>query len=127
MVLEEITRRALAVEANWCAAWATLGGVRSVPPTYVDDTPDFLRVFTPGVAEMLVNIVLRYRGPLPVAAADLERVTAPYRAHHLPYQWWLTYGSEPAGLRDELRHLGLISYGGIPSICLLYTSDAADE
>ncbi len=118
MVLDELTRLALAVEANWCAAWATLGGVRATPPTSVDDTPDYLRVYTPGIAEMLVNIVIRYRGPLPVTAADVARVTAPYRAHHLPYQWWLTYGSEPPGLRDELRRLGLISYGGIPSMAL---------
>jgi GNAT superfamily N-acetyltransferase len=118
MVLEEVTRRALAVEANWCAAWASLGAVRADPPTLVDDTPDYLRVYTPGVAEMLVNIVIRYRGPLPVTAADVERTLAPYRAHRVPYQWWLTYGSEPPVLRDELRRAGLISYGGIPSMAL---------
>jgi GNAT superfamily N-acetyltransferase len=118
MVLEETTRLALAVEANWCAAWASLGGVHSATPTLVDDSPDYLRICTPGIAEMLVNIVLRYRGPLPVTTADLERVTAPYHAQRLPYQWWLTYGSEPPGLRDELRRLGLISYGGIPSMAL---------
>jgi GNAT superfamily N-acetyltransferase len=118
MVLEEATRLALAVESNWCAAWASLGGVRAALPTYVDDTPNFLRVYTPGVEEMLVNLVMRYRGPLPVTAADLERTVAPYRAHHVPFQWWLTYGSEPAGLRDQMRHLGLISYGGIPSMAL---------
>ncbi|HEV2238855.1 MAG TPA: GNAT family N-acetyltransferase [Ktedonobacterales bacterium] len=118
MVLEEVTRLALAVEANWCAAWASLAGVRADPPTLVDDTPDSLRVYTPGVGEMLVNIIIRYRGPQPVAAADVERTLAPYRAHRLPFQWWLTYGSEPPGLREHLRRAGLISYGGIPSMAL---------
>jgi GNAT superfamily N-acetyltransferase len=118
MVLDEVTRLALAVEANWCAAWTTLASVRSDRLTLVDDTPDYLRVCTPGIAEMLVNIVIRYRGPLPVTATDLDRVTAPYREHQLPYQWWLTFGCEPPGLREQMRRLGMISYGGIPSMAL---------
>jgi GNAT superfamily N-acetyltransferase len=109
MVLENVSRLARAVEASWCAAWASLGAVRTQPPSYVDATAEYLRVCTPGMPEMLVNTVLRYAGP--VSANDVERVIAPYRRYHLPFQWWLTLGEEPRGLRDELHRLRMQSCG----------------
>ncbi|HEX9412944.1 MAG TPA: GNAT family N-acetyltransferase [Ktedonobacterales bacterium] len=118
MALENAARLARAVEANWCAAWASLGGVRDLLPTLVDDTAGYVRVCTPGIPELLLNTVLRYSGPVPVAAADLERVIAPYRRHHLPFQWWLTLGEEPRGLREQLYRLQLLSYGGTPCMAL---------
>lgn len=120
MVLEDVNRLARAVEANWCAAWASLGSVRDALPTYVDDTPAFLRVCTPAVPEMLLNTVLRYAGPAPVSAADVERVIAPYRRYHLPFQWWLTLGEEPRGLREQLHRLQLQSVGGAASMALAF-------
>ena len=118
MVTEDLGRLARAVEASWCAGWASLGTVRDQLPTFVDDTPEYLRVFTPGVPEMLLNTIIRYAGPAPVRHADLERVIAPYRRHHLPFQWWLTMGAEPAGLREQLARLHLISCGGAAAMTL---------
>jgi GNAT superfamily N-acetyltransferase len=118
MVTDEVARLARAVEANWCTAWASLGGVPGQLHTFVDDTPDFLRVCTPGVPEMLVNTVLRYAGPAPVAQADLERVIAPYRRYRLPFQWWMTLGDEPRGLREQLHRLQLLSCGGAACMAL---------
>ncbi len=118
MVLENVNRLARAVEANWCAAWASLGTVRDALPTYVDDTPTFLRVCTPSVPEMLVNTVLRYAGPAPVSPNDVERVIAPYRHYHLPFQWWLTLGDEPRGLREQLHRLQLQSVGAVSAMAL---------
>jgi GNAT superfamily N-acetyltransferase len=118
MLTEDLNRLARAVEASWCAGWASLGAVRDELPTFVDDTPEYLRVFTPGVPEMLLNTVIRYAGPAPVKSADLERVIAPYRRHRLPFQWWLTMGEEPAGLREQLARLHLISCGGAAAMTL---------
>ena len=120
MVLDHLTRMAHAVEDGWAAAWASLGAVPATPPALVDDTAACLRVCTPGMPEMLLNIVMRYAaaGPAPVSAADVERVIAPYRQHRLPFQWWLTLGAEPAGLRERLRALGLRSWGGATSMTL---------
>jgi GNAT superfamily N-acetyltransferase len=118
MALDNLLAMARAVERNWCAAWATLGTVREEPRTIVEDTPQFLRVCTPHLSESLLNIVLRYEAPGPVTREDLERVIAPYRAHHLQFQWWQLIGSEPAGLRDQLRALGMQSWGGVPAMAL---------
>ncbi|HKD74393.1 MAG TPA: hypothetical protein VKB76_02815, partial [Ktedonobacterales bacterium] len=65
------------VEHAWCAAW---GSLRYDPATHVDDTPEFLRVVTPGSGEMLLNAVLRFRQERPVERDDIERIIAPYRA-----------------------------------------------
>ena len=46
---EQVTRMARAVEANWSAAWASLGQLRHEPRSLVDDTPTMLRVLTPGL------------------------------------------------------------------------------
>ncbi|HEV8191009.1 MAG TPA: GNAT family N-acetyltransferase [Ktedonobacterales bacterium] len=118
MVLDNLLMMARAVERNWCAAWATLGAVSDEPRTMVDDIPAFLRVYTPGQPESLLNIVLRYEAPGPVTRNDVERAIAPYRAHHLPFQWWQLMGGEPAGLRDQLRALGMQSWGGVPAMAL---------
>jgi GNAT superfamily N-acetyltransferase len=112
MPFEELQRMARAVELNWAAAWASLGAVAQQPPTLVDDTPDVLRVYTPGVDESLLNLVMHYRAPAPTTTVDVERVLAPYRAHRLAPQWWLLLGDEPAGLRDALRAVGMQSWGG---------------
>ncbi|HEX9056418.1 MAG TPA: GNAT family N-acetyltransferase [Ktedonobacterales bacterium] len=123
MILENVNRLAHAVEANWCAAWASLGSAPDARnPTHVDDTPTYLRVCTPGVPEMLVNTVLRYYGPSPVMASDVENVIAPYRRHHLPFQWWLMLGEEPRGLRDHLHRLQLQPCG--TSTCMALELDA---
>jgi GNAT superfamily N-acetyltransferase len=118
MLLEDLGQLARAVEDNWCVAWASLGGVSDEPPTLVDDTAEYLRVFTPAVPEMLLNTVLRYRSREPVVAGDLEPAIAPYRRHRLPFQWWHVLGEEPAGLREELRRLGLESWGGTACMAL---------
>jgi hypothetical protein len=109
MALEHVSRLARAVEDNWCAAWASLGRVADALPTAVDDTDAYLRVCTPGAPDMLLNAVLRYAGTTPVRPPDLERVIAPYRRAHLPFQWWLTVGEEPRGLREQLHHLQMQS------------------
>lgn len=116
MVLEELTRLARAVEDNWCAAWASLGGVRHELPTTVDAPPEFVRVWTPAAPDMLLNIVMRYHGRAPVRRGDLEPIVAPFLRHGLPFQWWLLRGTEPAGLRDQLPRLDLTACGG--SVCM---------
>ncbi|HEX2349573.1 MAG TPA: hypothetical protein VHI51_14170, partial [Ktedonobacterales bacterium] len=72
MALEQLNQMALLVERNWCAAWASLGGVQAQPSTIVDDQPNALRVYTPGMAETLLNMVIRYASPHPVTMADIE-------------------------------------------------------
>lgn len=118
MTLEDLARKARIVEAAWCAAWASLGALSAIPRTFADDTPDFLRVYTPTQQEMLLNIVLRYRNAEPVTAESIERVIAPYRKHRLPFQWWLTLGSDPQGLREQLHTLGMRSWGGATAMTL---------
>lgn len=118
MALEQLNQMALLVERNWCAAWASLGGVQAQPPTIVDDQPNALRVYTPGMAETLLNMVIRYASPHPVTMADIEATIAPYREHQLPFQWWLTRGLEPAGLRERLSGLGMETWGGAAMMCL---------
>ncbi len=105
-------RMARAVEANWCAAWASLGSLTSQPYALVDDTPTMLRVLTPGVAETLMNIVMRYRSPEPATADAIEEAIEPFRYYGLPFQWWLTYDDAPTGLREHLYDVGMRSWGG---------------
>lgn len=118
MALEKLTQRARAVEDNWCAAWMTLGAVTAQPATHVDDAHECMRVWTPGAPEMLLNIVMRFTSRRPVEQGDVEQVIAPFRAHRLPFQWWLTLGLDPAGLREQLRGLGMQSFGGATSMAL---------
>lgn len=118
MALENLGQHARAVEENWRQAWMTLGDVQAQPPTRVDDMPDFARVYTPGAPEMLLNIVLGYASQRPVEQDDVERVIAPFRAARLPFQWWLTLGQEPVGLRERLRGLGMQSFGGATAMTL---------
>jgi GNAT superfamily N-acetyltransferase len=121
-VIEHLDRLARAVEDNWCAAWASLGAVNVAPRTLVDDLPGFLRVYTPGVPETLMNMIIRYTAPGPVTLAEVERVLAPYRAHHLPTQWWLMLGLEPPGLRQQLSAIGMRSWGGAAAMALDLTT-----
>ncbi|HZC04808.1 MAG TPA: GNAT family N-acetyltransferase [Ktedonobacterales bacterium] len=118
MALEQMNRMALLVERNWCAAWASLGAVQAQPATIVDDLPEVLRVYTPGLPETLLNMVIRYTDPQPVTERQVERIIAPYREHKLPFQWWLTRGMEPAGLRERLAGLGMETWGGATMMCL---------
>ncbi|MEO7003389.1 MAG: hypothetical protein ABI068_16360, partial [Ktedonobacterales bacterium] len=118
MALDHLTQLARLVEINWAAAWATLGAVSGEPHTYVDDTADYLRVYTPASTETMLNIVLRYAVAGPARLEQLEAVIAPYRQHHLPMQWWLLRGCEPTGLRDELAALGMESWGGAAAMAL---------
>ena len=83
MAFEELQRLAQAVEQGWAAAWATLGTVTTEPRTIVEDTPEFLRVYTPGLDESLLNLIMRYAAPGPVTPDDIARMLAPYRAHRL--------------------------------------------
>lgn len=119
MALTDLERLARAVEAGWCAAWASLGHVRDALPTIVDDTPGYLRVFTPAVPELLLNATLSRPDPgAPRNLDDLERVITPYRRNRLPFQWWLLYGAEPPGQRDGLRSLGMESCGSSSCMAL---------
>ena len=43
---------------------------------------------------------------------------APYRRFHLPFQWWLVPGIEPAGLRRSLEQIGMHSWSGATSMAL---------
>ncbi|HEV2456903.1 MAG TPA: GNAT family N-acetyltransferase [Ktedonobacterales bacterium] len=112
MALEQLAKMARVVEDAWCTAWASLGALPATPPTLVEQTPDSLRIYTPGVPEMLLNIVLRYSAPGPVTAADVERVIAPFRRYRLPFQWWVNPDAEPQGLSRQLHALGMRTWGG---------------
>lgn len=125
MALDQLDQMARLVERNWAAAWASLGQARATPPTLVDVSSDYLRVYTPGVPESLLNMVIGYHGAPGVTAADIERVIAPYRQWRLPFQWWLTRGAEPAGLRQRLSALGMESWGG--ATMMLLPLDRLDE
>ncbi|HEY8325549.1 MAG TPA: GNAT family N-acetyltransferase [Ktedonobacterales bacterium] len=118
MALERLNQMALLVERNWCAAWASLGGAHALPATIVDDQPSVLRIYTPGLAETLLNLVIRYANLQPVTMPDVEAIIAPYREHQLPFQWWLTREMEPAGLRERLSALGMETWGGATMMCL---------
>lgn len=118
MTLEHLTQMALAVEDNWTAAWIALGNVRTPPVTHVEQTAECVRIYTPGQPEMLLNMVIRYQGQRYADTSDVERAIQPYRQHRLPFQWWLTLGTEPAGLRQSLRALGMQSWGGATSMSL---------
>jgi GNAT superfamily N-acetyltransferase len=118
MSVEDLARRTRIVEDAWCAAWASLGAVPARPRTLVSDTPGMLRVITPGAPETLLNIILRYHAANPVTRADVERAIAPFRAERLPFQWWLALGDEPEGLRDQLRRLGMQTWGGAAAMTL---------
>jgi hypothetical protein len=121
-VLERLDHLARAVEDNWCAAWASLGAVNVAPRTHVDDEPGYLRVYTPGVPETLMNMIIRYTAPAPVTPDAVERVLDPYRAHHLTTQWWLMRGLEPPGLREQLIAAGMQSWGGAAAMALDLTT-----
>jgi GNAT superfamily N-acetyltransferase len=116
MSLEEMSALARAVERNWRAAWAALGAVEAEPRSVVDDTTGFLRVYTPGVSESLLNLVMSYQSPDPVTSEDVLDTLAPYHELHLPVQWWLLLGDEPRGLRDSLRAIGMESWGGATAL-----------
>jgi GNAT superfamily N-acetyltransferase len=118
MTLERLARDARAVEEAWAAAWATLAGATDEPRTVADDLPDYLRVYTPGAPDMLLNLVMRYDAPGPVTMEQVEQVIAPYRRNALPFQWWLTRDAEPRGLRERLRALGMRTWGGSTSMTL---------
>ncbi len=118
MTLERLAHDARAVEDAWAAAWASLAGSADEPRTVVDDLPDYLRVYTPGAPDMLLNLVMRYNAAGPVSAEAVEQVIAPYRRNALPFQWWLTRDAEPHGLRERLRALGMRTWGGSTSMAL---------
>jgi GNAT superfamily N-acetyltransferase len=118
MSLGDLTALARAVERNWRAAWAALGAVATEPRSIVDDTSGFLRVYTPGISESLLNLVMSYRSPEPVTPEDVFETLAPYRQRGLPAQWWLLLGDEPVGLRDALRAIGMESWGGATALAL---------
>jgi GNAT superfamily N-acetyltransferase len=118
MPLEDLTALARAVERNWRYAWAALGAVETEPRSIVEDTSGYLRVYTPGASESLLNLVMSYQSPEPVTPEDVFETLAPYRERRLPMQWWLLLGDEPMGLRDALRTIGLESWGGATAMAL---------
>jgi GNAT superfamily N-acetyltransferase len=118
MPLEDLTALARAVERNWRAAWAALGVVNTEPRSIVDDTGSFLRVYTPGISESLLNLVMSYQAPGPVTPEDVFETLAPYRQRGLTAQWWLLLGDEPAGLRDSLHLIGMEAWGGATALAL---------
>ncbi len=117
-VFEHLDWLAAKVEENWCAAWASLGAVQAKPRTVVEDTPECLRVYTPGMPETLMNMVIRYRATGPVTAEAVAHVLQPYRRHGLTTQWWLMLGMEPSGLRERLAAVGMQSWGGAAAMAL---------
>ncbi|HEX9036069.1 MAG TPA: GNAT family N-acetyltransferase [Ktedonobacterales bacterium] len=106
------------VERNWAAAWASLSRARATPPTFAEELDSCLRVFTPGAPETLLNMVIGYHSANPVTMAEIEGVIAPFRQWRLPFQWWYTRGSEPAGMRQRLSALGMESWGGATMMAL---------
>jgi len=118
MAVEDLARLTRVVEDAWCAAWTSLGAVPVSPRTQVDASPSFLRIYTPGLPESLLNIVLRYHGPTPVTADEIEGIIAPYRRHRLPFQWWINAADQLPGLRDCLRALGMQTWGGAAAMTL---------
>lgn len=118
MALDQLDQMARLVERNWAAAWASLAQARATPPTLVDKLDNCLRVYTPGAPESLLNMVIGYRSETPVTVEDIERVIAPYRQWRLPFQWWLTRGAEPVGLRQRLSEIGMESWGGATMMLL---------
>ncbi|HLY31648.1 MAG TPA: GNAT family N-acetyltransferase [Ktedonobacterales bacterium] len=120
MTIERLTTEAMLVEENWAAAWASLREAPVSPPTLVEETPNYLRIITPGVADSLLNIIMRYTAQRPVTRDDVEEAIAPFRRAHVPMQWWLMRGSEPAGLREQLALLGMESWGGAAAMTLRF-------
>jgi GNAT superfamily N-acetyltransferase len=107
-----------AVEANWCAAWLTLGAVEAPPRSVAEDTSEWVRIITPEGPDLLLNNILRFRPNGPVTAQVVERAIAPYRKYHLPFQWWLTPNGNPPGLAGELRRLGMYPWGNAKGMAL---------
>ncbi len=108
-----------AVEANWCAAWKSLSSVRKAPRSVVEDTAEWVRVYTPNGPDMLLNIILRFRAHASLQQSDLERAIAPYRQYGLPFQWWQTLdSSSPPGLSQALRRLGMYPWGNAKAMAM---------
>jgi GNAT superfamily N-acetyltransferase len=107
-----------AVEANWCAAWLTLGAVEEPPRSLVEDTSEWVRIITPEGPDPLLNNILRFHPDGPATAQMVERAIAPYRKYHLPFQWWLTPNGNPPGLAGELRRLGMYPWGNAKAMAL---------
>lgn len=127
MTIERLTAEGRLVEANWRAAWASLRDVPTNPPTLVDDEANFLRVYTPGSPDSLLNLVMGYTTPNEVSRDDIEAVIVPYRRERLPMQWWLMRGGEPQGLREQLVTLGMESWGGATAMALSFADWRAPQ
>lgn len=126
MALDQVEQMSRLVERNWAAAWASLAQAHATPPTLANTDADCLRVYTPGEPESLLNMIMCYHGPEVRSARDLEPVIAPFRQWRLPFQWWMTRGSEPDGLRHALATLGMENWGGATMMALAPDSlDAA--
>jgi len=125
MALDQLDQMARLVERNWAAAWASLEQARATPATVVDHLDTCLRVYTPGDPESLLNMVIGYHSATSVTIEDIERVIAPYRQWRLPFQWWLTRGAEPEGLRQRLSELGMESWGS--ATMMLLALDQLDQ
>lgn len=118
MATTPLMRQARLVEENWRAAWVSLAQVREAPRTLVETSEGVTRVYTPGLPETLVNMIIGYHVPGPVRVADITRILTPYYDHRLSPQWWLLLGDEPEGLRASMSTAGMQSWGGVPAMHL---------
>src|SRR5690348_1278768 len=117
-MIQDTSQQLAAVAANWGAAWKTLGCVSLPPLSVVEDTAEWVRVYTPNGPDMLLNIILRYQTHAPLRPADLERAIAPYRKYRLPFQWWQTSDGSPPVPEHALRRLGLYLWSNATAMTL---------
>lgn len=103
------------VETAWCNAWSSLGVHQDCT---VDSTDEFVRIYTPAVPDMLMNAILRTRNNGPITQSYIANILAPFRAHHLPYQWWVRLGAEPHELRMLLAEAGMVVWSTFPGMLL---------
>jgi ribosomal protein S18 acetylase RimI-like enzyme len=92
-----------AIEENLFAVWSALG---SGPGAEVRDDGKSLR-FTTGIPLPIANGVLRARFREQDVDAEIEAAIAHFRSRGLPFFWWTSPSTEPAGLRIRLEVYGL--------------------
>jgi ribosomal protein S18 acetylase RimI-like enzyme len=61
----------------------------------------------------LFNVVLRARLRSDGLESSLAAAVAPYRQRDLPFAWWVTPSTRPAGLGERLEACGLVHAGGM--------------
>lgn len=112
-------RLAGAVEDAWCAAWASLAYDAK---TNVLETPELVRVLTPGSADFLLNAIVRLHDQQPLAPAGLAEQLAPFYAMRRAMQWWLRWDTSPAQLREQLSAIGMRPWDRPPGMALAFSA-----